>query len=107
MSTLKQIIRGGHLKVSQPKGIRRVFIKGASILEMLDQTVTTPLASPGPQDGHVIEKRPSDINLAPPYLPGSAMDNKRLTKVKAQEQAHSPIRKHKRRAAAALGGENH
>lgn len=38
LSTLKQIIRTGQLKVSQPAGLRRVFIRGASILEMLEQS---------------------------------------------------------------------
>ena len=41
LTTLKQMIRSGHLVVSQPAGIRRVFIKGSSILEMLDRTMLT------------------------------------------------------------------
>jgi hypothetical protein len=36
LSTLKLLIRTGQLKVSQPLGLRRVFIRGSSILEMLD-----------------------------------------------------------------------
>lgn len=39
LSTLKKLINAGHLRVSQPKGVRRIFIKGESILAMLDQTV--------------------------------------------------------------------
>jgi excisionase family DNA binding protein len=39
LSTLKKLISAGHLRVSQPEGIRRIFIKGESILVMLDQTV--------------------------------------------------------------------
>lgn len=39
LSTLKKLINAGHLRVSQPDGIRRIFIKGESILAMLDQTV--------------------------------------------------------------------
>ena len=39
LSTLKKLINGGHLRVSQPIGIRRIFIKGESILAMLDQTI--------------------------------------------------------------------
>ncbi len=39
LSTLKKLINAGYLRVSQPPGIRRIFIKGESILEMLDQTV--------------------------------------------------------------------
>ncbi len=38
LSTLKRLINTGQLKVSQPDGLRRVFIKGSSIIEMLDQT---------------------------------------------------------------------
>ena len=38
LSTLKQLIRTGQLKVSQPAGLRRVFIRGTSILEMLEQS---------------------------------------------------------------------
>ncbi|MBI5651258.1 MAG: helix-turn-helix domain-containing protein [Chloroflexi bacterium] len=43
LTTLKQLIRAGHLVVSQPLGLRRVFIKGASILEMMDRTAV-PMA---------------------------------------------------------------
>lgn len=39
LSTLKKLINAGYLRVSQPPGIRRIFIKGDSILDMLDQTV--------------------------------------------------------------------
>ena len=39
LSTLKKLIDQGHLQVSQPPGMRRVFIKGSSILQMLDQTI--------------------------------------------------------------------
>lgn len=39
LSTLKKLIDKGHLQVSQPPGMRRVFIQGRSILRMLDQTV--------------------------------------------------------------------
>jgi len=38
LSTLKRLISKGHLKVSKPSGMRRVFITGESILGMLDQT---------------------------------------------------------------------
>lgn len=38
LSTLKHLIRTGQLKVSQPVGLRRVFIRGTSILEMLDSS---------------------------------------------------------------------
>jgi excisionase family DNA binding protein len=39
LSTLKKMINAGYLRVSQPAGIRRIFIRGESILAMLDQTV--------------------------------------------------------------------
>ncbi|HRE47522.1 MAG TPA: helix-turn-helix domain-containing protein [Aggregatilineales bacterium] len=39
LSTLKKLINAGHLRVSQPDGIRRIFIRGESILAMLEQTV--------------------------------------------------------------------
>jgi excisionase family DNA binding protein len=38
LSTLKRLIESGQLAVSQPTGMRRVFIKGSSILQMLDAT---------------------------------------------------------------------
>jgi hypothetical protein len=38
LSTLKKLIDAGLLEVSQPPGMRRIFIKGSSILEMLDKT---------------------------------------------------------------------
>ena len=38
LSTLKKLIDAGHLRVSRPAGVRRIFIQGSSILEMLSQT---------------------------------------------------------------------
>lgn len=38
LSTLKTLIRTGQLAVSQPAGMRRVFIRGACILDMLALT---------------------------------------------------------------------
>jgi excisionase family DNA binding protein len=38
LSTLKKLIDAGYLRVSRPPGVRRIFIQGTSILEMLDQT---------------------------------------------------------------------
>ena len=38
LSTLKRLITTGQLAASQPSGMRRVFIKGSSILQMLDNT---------------------------------------------------------------------
>lgn len=39
LSTLKRLIRKGHLKVSKPDGMRRVLITGESIMGMLSDTV--------------------------------------------------------------------
>ncbi len=38
LSTLKRLIKKGHLDVSKPKGMRRVFITGESIMAMLEDT---------------------------------------------------------------------
>lgn len=38
LSTLKRLIKKGHLRVSKPDGMRRVFITGESILMMLNST---------------------------------------------------------------------
>ncbi|HLF28272.1 MAG TPA: helix-turn-helix domain-containing protein [Anaerolineae bacterium] len=38
LSTLKRLIAEGHLQVSKLNGGRRVFIRGANILTMLDQS---------------------------------------------------------------------
>ncbi|MDX2161865.1 MAG: helix-turn-helix domain-containing protein [bacterium] len=38
LSTLKRLVKNGHLRVSKPNGMRRVFITGESILAMLDKT---------------------------------------------------------------------
>jgi excisionase family DNA binding protein len=38
LSTIKRIIAEGHLQVSKLNGGRRVFIRGANILAMLDQS---------------------------------------------------------------------
>ena len=47
LSTLKRLIRSGQLTVSQPAGLRRVFIKGSSILAMLEATTV-----PNGHNGH-------------------------------------------------------
>lgn len=38
LSTLKRLVKNGHLLVSKPNGMRRVFITGESILAMLTET---------------------------------------------------------------------
>jgi excisionase family DNA binding protein len=38
LSTLKKLIDTGYLRVSRPIGVRRVFIQGSSIVEMLHKT---------------------------------------------------------------------
>jgi excisionase family DNA binding protein len=39
LSTLKRLVKNGHLRVSKPNGMRRVFITGESILAMLNDTI--------------------------------------------------------------------
>ncbi len=38
LSTIKRLISTGQLEASRPESIRRVFIKGSSILNMLEET---------------------------------------------------------------------
>lgn len=38
LSTVKRLIAAGQLEASRPESIRRVFIKGSSILQMLATT---------------------------------------------------------------------
>ena len=38
LSTIKRLIAAGQLEASRPESIRRVFIKGSSIIRMLEQT---------------------------------------------------------------------
>lgn len=38
LSTIKRLIAAGQLTASRPDSIRRIFIKGSSILRMLEET---------------------------------------------------------------------
>lgn len=38
LSTIKRLIAAGQLTASRPDSIRRIFIKGSSILQMLEET---------------------------------------------------------------------
>lgn len=38
LSTIKRLISAGQLEASRPDSIRRVFIRGVSILQMLEKT---------------------------------------------------------------------
>ena len=38
LSTIKRLIAAGQLEASRPESIRRIFIKGSSILKMLEET---------------------------------------------------------------------
>jgi excisionase family DNA binding protein len=38
LSTIKRLISSGELEASRPDSIRRIFIKGSSIIRMLEQT---------------------------------------------------------------------
>ncbi len=42
LSTLKKLVDQGYLEVSRPPGMRRIFIKGESILMMLERTTLNP-----------------------------------------------------------------
>ena len=44
LSTLQRLIDEGYLRASRPAGMRRVFIQGSSIFEMLDRTEVERLA---------------------------------------------------------------
>jgi excisionase family DNA binding protein len=38
LSTIKRLIAAGQLTASRPDSVRRIFIKGSSILQMLEET---------------------------------------------------------------------
>ena len=38
LSTIKRLIAAGQLEASRPESIRRIFIKGSSIIRMLEET---------------------------------------------------------------------
>ncbi len=38
LSTLKKLVDNGYLEVSRPPNMRRMFIQGSSILDMLNRT---------------------------------------------------------------------
>lgn len=42
LSTVKRLLASGKLRASQPPGVRRVFITGQAILDLLDATSTPP-----------------------------------------------------------------
>jgi excisionase family DNA binding protein len=42
LSTVKRLIATGELEASRPPSIRRIFIKGSSILRMLEETRIDP-----------------------------------------------------------------
>lgn len=42
LSTIKRLIASGDLQASRPESIRRIFIKGSSILSMLNETILDP-----------------------------------------------------------------
>ncbi len=41
LSTVKRLLASGHLRASQPPGMRRVFITGQAILDMLETHITS------------------------------------------------------------------
>jgi excisionase family DNA binding protein len=42
LSTVKRLISAGQLEASRPDSIRRIFIKGSSVLKMLEETRLGP-----------------------------------------------------------------
>ena len=42
LSTIKRLIAEGELEASRPKSTRRIFIKGSSILRMLEESKIGP-----------------------------------------------------------------
>lgn len=42
LSTVKRMIASGQLRASQPEGMRRVFITGQAILDMLQESEMQP-----------------------------------------------------------------
>jgi excisionase family DNA binding protein len=38
LSTVKRLINAGHIRISQPEGMRRVFIMGQALLEFIEAT---------------------------------------------------------------------
>jgi excisionase family DNA binding protein len=45
LSTVKRLIAAGQLEASRPESIRRVFIKGSSLISMLESTRITAARS--------------------------------------------------------------
>lgn len=90
LTTLKQLIRAGHLVVSQPEGIRRVFIKGASILEMLDRTTCPPNAvSAQPLGSATLFNKPSVTTPKYPARPPRAAYLDRTSTALWQQEGRS------------------
>lgn len=56
MSTVKRLLASGELRASQPAGLRRVFITGQAILDMLEEQSDTP-ASPDETNDHAGHSR--------------------------------------------------
>lgn len=42
LSTVKRLLASGQLRASQPEGVRRVFITGQAILDLLEASETQP-----------------------------------------------------------------
>ena len=42
LSTVKRLLSSGQLRASQPEGLRRVFITGQAILDLLEASETQP-----------------------------------------------------------------
>lgn len=101
LSTLKQLIRTGQLTVSQPLGMRRVFIKGSSILDMLQQTErgAEPIRS---FDGDRLEK-----NFAPNWHSDETiLDSALRARPKSRAAQGKSLARTASKPATASGGAN-
>ena len=67
LTTLKELIRSGHLVVSRPGGIRRVFIKGSSIFTMLDRTTLLPEGLSDNSFGNSLFNEPMALRSKSPF----------------------------------------
>jgi excisionase family DNA binding protein len=55
LSTVKRLLAGGQLRASQPPGLRRVFITGQAILDMLEEHTGHYLDEAG-EDEHDLDE---------------------------------------------------
>jgi len=99
LSTLKTLIRTGQLAVSQPVGMRRIFIRGACILDMLALTerngngyhrdAQNKLAAQGNWDSHTsAETLPSRAKHKRPAAAHGSFDKRREPARTSRRERH-------------------